>query len=361
MKFLKQVLRCATLAAVTAAWFGPALNQAHAATAAGVTISNTASVDFKVGGIAQTTVSSNTSTFLVDRKIDLVVTNNTGIVSVSPGQTGAAIQFTITNNSNAPLDFNVAAATQANAQTTAAPGLKSVTLQMTNYKVFSDVSGAPGSVITSVSAIAAGGTVKVWVEADTPGTATNGLVAGTILTATAVEPVVGGYGSAGTVVAQTAAADTAGSVDTVFADIAGFGGDTARDGKFGAGGEFDVSSAAITVVKTSKVISDPFNLTVNPKAIPGAIVEYCIQVTNAAGGAAATAVTVTDTIPVNTTYATGTILSGGTVTAGVCNADGSSVTDATGFITGPPAKVTTTIASVAAGVTTTTRFRVSVN
>ncbi len=52
-------------------------------------------------------------------------------------------------------------------------------------------------------------------------------------------------------------------------------------------------NANITVTKSSIVISDPVNGTVNPKRIPGAVVEYVITVTNTAG-AQATDVTLTD-------------------------------------------------------------------
>ncbi len=355
MNIIKQFLSAAIVATAAMALVNPA---EAASTAANVTISNTATVDYKVGGLAQTQLSSNTSTFLVDRKIDVVVAQG-AVKSVTPGQLGtggSAVSFTVTNNSNAPLDFGLVATSDANGGTTPAPSSKTITTQLTNYKVFSDVSGAPGAVITSISAVAAGATVTVWVEADVPAAATNGQVAGTTLTATAVEPTVGGFGTAGTNVAQTAGADNQAAVDTVFADGAGRG-DAAKDGKFGAGGEFDVSSAAITVTKTSKVISDGFSAS-NPKAIPGAIVEYCIQVTNAAAGATATSVVVTDPVPTNTTFVASSIKAGGTVTAGVCNTDGTAVTDAVGLVSG---KVTTTIASVAAGVTTTTVFRVTVN
>ncbi len=52
-------------------------------------------------------------------------------------------------------------------------------------------------------------------------------------------------------------------------------------------------NANITVVKSSTVISDPVNGTVNPKRIPGAVVEYSILVSNTSG-AQATNLTVTD-------------------------------------------------------------------
>ena len=54
-----------------------------------------------------------------------------------------------------------------------------------------------------------------------------------------------------------------------------------------------MDAADVSVAKTSTVISDPFNGTTNPKAIPGAVVEYCIVVTNAAG-ATATDINISD-------------------------------------------------------------------
>ncbi len=52
-------------------------------------------------------------------------------------------------------------------------------------------------------------------------------------------------------------------------------------------------SANITVAKSSAVVSDPINGAASPKRIPGAVIEYTVQVTNT-GGAQATNVTITD-------------------------------------------------------------------
>ena len=40
----------------------------------------------------------------------------------------------------------------------------------------------------------------------------------------------------------------------------------------------------------------------NPKYIPGAVIEYCIAVTNAAGSASATSVAISDPLPTEVTY-----------------------------------------------------------
>ena len=67
--------------------------------------------------------------------------------------------------------------------------------------------------------------------------------------------------------------------------------------------------ATVTVSKTSSVISDPTNGTTIPKAIPGAVIEYCILVSNA-GSATLSAVVATDTLPSGITYTAGTLKTG---------------------------------------------------
>ncbi|MGB7655624.1 MAG: proprotein convertase P-domain-containing protein [Novosphingobium sp.] len=66
---------------------------------------------------------------------------------------------------------------------------------------------------------------------------------------------------------------------------------------------------SITVSKVSSVLSDPVNGATNPKAIPGAVVEYCILVSNT-GTNTLTSVVASDTLPTGFTYAAGTMTSG---------------------------------------------------
>lgn len=77
--------------------------------------------------------------------------------------------------------------------------------------------------------------------------------------------------------------------------------------------------ATLSVTKVSSVISDPVNGTNNPKAIPGAVMEYCILVSNT-GPSALTALTATDSLPANFTYSAGTMTSG-TSCAGASTAE----------------------------------------
>ena len=158
-------------------------------------------------------------------------------------------------------------------------------------------------------------------------------VAGVRLTATASEATAAG--SLGATVTETAGANTAG-VDTVFADT-NANGNTARDGIHFDEDDYTVLAANLTATKSSRVISDPLNGTTNPKMIPGAVVEYCIAVSNAAGSATATNVAITDTLPAATTFVAGFgILVNGTVTSGTCNADGTAGGSyAAGTVTAP--------------------------
>jgi uncharacterized repeat protein (TIGR01451 family) len=64
----------------------------------------------------------------------------------------------------------------------------------------------------------------------------------------------------------------------------------------------------LTVTKTSSVVSDGVSAT-NPKALPSAVVRYCILISNA-GSATANNVSVSDAIPATVTYTPGTLLSG---------------------------------------------------
>jgi uncharacterized repeat protein (TIGR01451 family) len=58
------------------------------------------------------------------------------------------------------------------------------------------------------------------------------------------------------------------------------------------------STATLTVVKTSTIVSDPINGTTNPKAIPGAVVRYTVTITNTGTAAVdASTVVVTDPLP----------------------------------------------------------------
>lgn len=72
---------------------------------------------------------------------------------------------------------------------------------------------------------------------------------------------------------------------------------------------YSVEGAALTVTKSSVPISDPISGGTNPKAIPGAVVRYCILIANA-GPATASSVTAVDALPVTLNYVAGSMRSG---------------------------------------------------
>ncbi|MDB5715863.1 MAG: hypothetical protein JWO15_3260 [Sphingomonadales bacterium] len=324
-------------------------------TTAGSTITNTASVAYSVGGVAQTAVSASTS-FTVDRKVNLlVVETGTATTSVSPGQVVAVTTFTVTNLSNAPLDLGLSVAQQANGATAQHGGIDSLNVTTPLMYVDTNNSGAydaGDTAITYLDELAADASKTVFIVAGIPSTAVNGDLASVVLTAQAFEN--GAVASQGALVTATAGANTSGK-DTVFADGAGAT-DAANDGQYSGRDDYTVASSLLTIVKTSKLISDPVNGTTNPKMIPGAIVEYCVQANNAAGGTAATNVVITDTLPGTLAFLTsfGSFING-SVTGGACNADG---TAGGSNVSGT---VTATLPTVAAGSSKTLYFRATIN
>jgi len=342
------------LAALSSVAATPAM---AAGTTAGTTITNTATVDYQVGGVAQGQQSASNN-FTVDRKINLLVEEvGTVTTSVVPGQTNAVTTFQLTNTSNETLDFALVAS-QIVGGTAAHGGTD--TFNVNNVRIYRDntATGTIGSwdvgdtLITAyVDELVVDTAIRLFVVADIPAALANNAVAGVTLRATARE---GGLaGTQGAAITETTGANTAGK-DTVFADIAGVAGDVARDGSHSDNDDYTVQTATLTVSKSSRVISDPFNNTTNPKLIPGAVVEYCIAVANT-GGAAATSVVINDPVPGQLTFNAGTILLGGTVTSGTCDFNGT----AGGSYAAP--NVSGTIASIAAGAASTLVFRATVN
>lgn len=328
-----------------------------AGTTAGTTITNTATVDYQVGGVAQGQQSASNN-FTVDRKINLLVEEvGTVTTNVVPGQTNAVTTFQLTNSSNEVLDFALVA-TQVAGGTAAHGGTD--TFNANNVRIYRDntATGTIGSwdagdtlIASHVDELVVDTAIRLFVVSDIPAGLANNAVAGVTLRATAREG--GLVGTQGAVITETTGANTAGK-DTVFADIAGATGDIARDGSHSDNDDYTVQTATLAVTKTSRVISDPFNNITNPKLIPGAVVEYCIAVTNS-GGAAATSVVINDPVPGQLTFNTGTILLGGTVTSGTCDFNGT----AGGSYAAP--NVSGTIASIAAGASSTLVFRATVN
>ena len=280
----RQLLGAVSTFALIAVTATPAMAEG---TSAGASITNTVNVDFQVGGVAQTAVSDDV-TFLVDRKINVTVAAVGASPTASAGATGVVRQFTVTNNSNASVGYDLSAFGAAGGDYT--PGNVTVFIDADN-----DGEYDAGEEITFLDSVAEDETVDVWVAFDVPNTVANGDTTDIILVANAHEA---GTGAIGAEIIATSGSDDPNAIDTVLADAIGIAGvDGEYEGDHAASHSVTADAAALTVAKTSTVVSDPVNGTVDPKAIPGAVVEYCIVVSNASGAATATNVIVDDDLP----------------------------------------------------------------
>ncbi|MDP3905666.1 proprotein convertase P-domain-containing protein [Novosphingobium sp.] len=122
-------------------------------------------------------------------------------------------------------------------------------------------------------------------------------------------------------------------------------------------------TASIGVTKVSAVISDPVNLTTSPKAIPGAVMEYCILITNT-GTATLTNVVATDPLPATVSFVPGSMTSGASCVAATVaeddNAAGADESDPFGAsMTG--STLSATAASLPGSTAFAIKFRVVVN
>jgi len=325
-----------------------------AGTLAGTTISNVATVNYTVSAVAQPALTANAD-FVVDRRIDMTLTPvPVALVNVTPGTAGNLIAFTLTNTSNAALDFSTAPANRANGTADPYGGATADGFDSTNAS-FADNNNSSayesGTDLSSTVTNLAPDTARlVFVVSTIPGGQASGTVAVVTLTATATE-------LGGAALTQSAGADVAATVQTVFADGAGDT-DAARDAAFSDSSGFLVQGATVTVTKTEAVLSDPINGAVNPKHIPGAIVEYTVTVTNAAGSALpATSVTLTDVMPGNVLFQVDAYAVGFGIRVGGVDQTNAADADAGSFAANT---VTVTIASLAPGASTAITFRVAV-
>lgn len=329
---MKAVTRKFRLVARLGAMAAAALlaQQATAAgTDPGVSVTNTATVNYSVSGTAQAPIDSNTAEFLVDRRVDMSVDQvGAALTQVTPGLPGVFVEFIVTNLSNGVIDFNLDFAQLSSADgDVRGPGTTDSDDDMSNVTISvsaaSDGVGTPGAgpdpVLggpTVVNDLAEDDSIRVRLYADSPAALANLDIANLRLDATAADP------ASGTDLVASVTW-TAGTVDNVFADTDNDGVESAADG-------FQAVSATLTVTKTQAVISDPLS---SGFAIPGARIEYTITLDNSAGTVPATDIVIGDDVDTDVTFvadaynggAANVAFSGGTfclADAGDANADG---------------------------------------
>ncbi len=327
-------------------------------TNAGDSITNNVSVAYQVGGVDQTEETAS-DTFTVDRRVDVVVDfTGTGNTSVSPGEENAVLAFEVTNLSNDTIDLDLT--TALNSGTAGNIANFEIYIDADNDGVL-DAAELTAGPVTFLDEVVEDATVAVLVVADIGLGATDGNTFDVVLTADA-HAASGTAGSLGAELTATPGVNTSG-VDTVLADGAGTT-DSANQGDFSDLGTYEVAAAAVTVAKTSAIISDPVNNTTNPKAIPGAIIEYCITVANGSGAATATSVNVNDLLPGDVTFlpAFGIFVDGDAACAnGTNGVPGGDASFSGGSGPSGEDEVSGTLSDIAAGQTRSLYFRVEID
>lgn len=275
-------------------------------TPSGTSINNRATIDYDVGGVDQEDIESSPAgnstagagagadtTFVVDNRVDLTVVSQ-GNTNVSTSQLDAALEFLLTNVGNTTQGYLLEVVNG----TTNIP-MANVEIYIENgatagFQAVEDTLYAGGSNAGDLNpntGTATDAQLTAYIVADAPASATNGDTDTYWLRATTTDATTT------TVTTNTAGADNPAAVDNVLADADADGAgaiDGQYDGRHADSGDFVVAASSLTVTKTHVVVSDPINGTTNPKAIPGAVIEYTVNITNAAGSAIAQTVTVSD-------------------------------------------------------------------
>jgi uncharacterized repeat protein (TIGR01451 family) len=332
-------------------------------TTAGTTVSNTASVSYSVNGQTQTT-NSTTASFVVDRKVNFtVVTDQTGATQVNLNQTGAYTSYKVTNTTNGTQDFLLNAF-----QTGIIGGLLTGTddFDLTNVKIYvdSNKNGVydPGvDTATFIDELAPDASIEVFIVGDIPSNATINQ-ANVALQVIAAAGGAGGTQGTALVATDLNVGNADNLVDVVFADgdSDGLGVDIGRNGQGWAYASYAIGTrnVALTVAKTALILSDGVNAG-NPKAIPGAVVQYCMLANNATLTAAANGVVITDPIPANTTYVAGSLAIG--LPGGTCTLLPTITAPFSGSFDTPTNAIIANIGTVNGGATVAVSFRVTIN
>lgn len=223
--------------------------------------------------------------------------------------------------------------------------------------------GVPATIPVSVSG---NGYLSAWIDFNGDGDFAD---AGEQIAAGAVDGGTGdGDGAANGVIllAVTPPADAVQSPTIArfrFASISG----SSISGLYGFGEVEDygltILRPGLTVTKIGTVLSDPVNGTSDAKAIPGAVVEYCILITNS-GTATAGSIAATDAMPATTSYIAGSLTSGPSCAAATVAEDD----DATGPDESDPfgaavsgSTITATAGTLPASSSLAVKYRATVN
>ena len=172
-----------------AAWAGILMLAAPgvfaAGTPVGTVIENTATVDFDIGG-TPVTLQSNTTSFTVVERIDVVVTLQSPQVLVAPNDTDRALLFTVTNTGNGTETFSLAInSILAGDDFDPTPSATPIYFD-TDGSGDLNVGDVPYTAGSNDPVLAADASVDILIANDIPGTVLNGEIGFSELTATSL-------------------------------------------------------------------------------------------------------------------------------------------------------------------------------
>jgi hypothetical protein len=248
-------------------------------------------------------VTSNEDSFVVDKKIDFVLTHEDAIkhLIVVANKQDEQREFKLVNESNAVQKYSLAVSNLVGS--TYDSKVDSAEMQNLELSIDGGTTWVAGPIATADLAVDA--TLTVLVRGDVLASATDGEVMNVQLEATAVKD------DGTTAEVSTTTADDKDAVDTVLAEGAGIT-DFANaefNGKYSAWAGYLINTPNVDLTKLSCVFSDEVTTdATKAKRIPGATVVYVFDLNNTSTTTDATGITLTDTL--STDYdLTGTVAS----------------------------------------------------
>ena len=310
MRTLQKSLLGATILTVFASGSAYAQLTPNNYTAAGTTVTNTFTLDYQVGGVAQPQIDSDNPTdrteFTVDRLINLTVDSD-GDNTVAPGALDQELVFSVLNTGNDTQGYALSIVEETTAPDTFDTDVPASSTAVIRYVIddgdgvyepTGDDSALADYVAGTPPELDADELLWVIITQDIPTGATDSARADVSLIADSLV--------AGTT--TPAAPDTGGNTltgiaENVLADGSSTGNEVANAGDDSATGSYLVASADLEAEKNVTIFSeDGANCATIPGTptggygIPNACVEYVISVTNT-GTATATNINVNDVLP----------------------------------------------------------------
>ena len=276
-------------------------------TTAGIDISNTATVDYVIGGSSGSLI-SNTVTFRVDETIDVNVSwQDAANIGVGTPDTNQVLTYLLTNTGNGNDSYNLIVQNTGIGVGQFDPALVNIYLDTNgdgNYNPGVDIQYISG---TNDPVLGADASLAIFVLNNIPAGLNGGDLGNSQLTATS------------NTISGTPGASFANAGDNNTTAVVGTSGGSSNDI-----GIYEVTNTTVSLVK-SVVITDPLG---GNQPMPGATMTYSINV-SVSGPGTATGVVITDPIPANTTYTAGTLTLDAGALTDVVDTDAGDVGDTT--------------------------------